>query len=232
MGQSQEYNPTESSRKDDLFSQAEKQHFQHVVEALRGMPYCSEADLCQAAKSYFYQSAQANGTADLFREAYVEAKAQRIAKWWNEKHTASRTPRPHTQYTPAQALRGRQVAAIRKKGRADWLSLRAQLLRDRGAKLSAIAGELGCTVRTVSRLTKRQFPKLVGVVLAAFYGWTHRKSSCCSTSEIEDVGPKESLRRVHIDQARRPAGEQIDEIDRLGAAIPDLLRGHWAAQPL
>ena len=228
MGSSQICNSDTADRK----AEVEQVAFQHVNSHLENMVFCSEADLAQAAKSYFYQSVRTSGAGHLFREAYVEAKAQRIAKWWNEKHTASRTPRPHTKYTPAQALRGRQVAAIRKKGRADWLSLRAQLLRDRGAKLSAIAGELGCTVRTVSRLTKRQFPKLVGVVLAAFYGWTHRKSSCCSTPEIEDLGPKESLRRVHIDQARWPAGEQIDEIDRLGAAIPDILRGLWAAEPL
>ena len=94
MGHSQICNPTESSRKDDLFTQAEKQHFQHVVEALRDMPYCSEADLCQAAKSYFYQSARANGTAHLFRESFVEAKAKRLAAWWHQKHTASNSKRP------------------------------------------------------------------------------------------------------------------------------------------
>ena len=59
MGLFQEYSTTAAARKPDLFTQAEKQHFQHVVEALRDMPYCSEADLCQAAKSYFYQSARA-----------------------------------------------------------------------------------------------------------------------------------------------------------------------------
>ena len=236
MGLFQEYSTTAAARKPDLFTQAEKQHFQHVVEALRDMPYCSEADLCQAAKSYFYQSARATGTAHLFREAYVEEKAQRIAKWWNQKHTASRTPRPHTKYTPAQAARGRQVALIRKKGATDWLALQAQLMRDRGDKLTAIAGELGCTVRTVSNLSKRLFPKIVGVVLGLSFGWKHGKSSIARTQK-QDVLKSEKLRCFHVEEVpavQRPAGEgidgEIDDLEAIGLAIPDLLLSHWAAQ--
>ena len=70
----------------------------------------------------------------LFREAYVEEKAQPV----ESKATASRTPRPHTKYTPAQAARGRQVALIRKKGATDLRAAAAnagpgrQADRDRG----------------------------------------------------------------------------------------------------
>ena len=238
MGLFQEYSTTAAARKSDLFTQAEKQHFQHVVEALRDMPYCSEADLCQAAKSYFDQSARATGTAHLFREAYVEAKAQRIAKWWNQKHTASRTPRPHTRYNAAQAARGRHVAAIRKRARADWTALQVQLRRDRGGTLAQIAEEFGCTVRTISNLSKRKFSKIVGLVLDHLFRWNHRTNSAVNTQK-QDVPKLEKLRRFHVEAVPvvvRPAGEGIDggidDLEAIGLAIPDLLRSHWAAQGL
>ena len=210
------------------------------------MPFCELADLAQAAKSYFYASVNASGAGHLFREAYVEAKAERLAAWWYRKHRDRRTPRPHSQYRAEQAVRGRQVALIRKRAArrkraaTDWQALRAQLARDRGDMLAQIAGELGCSLRTVSRLTKRQFPRIVGAVLSCFYGWPHGKSSAVGTWDIKAMGNgKELLPCGRFDQGRalpRPAGDGIDgesdEIDRLGAAIPDILRGLWAAQPL
>ena len=54
MGSSQEYSPTNSNRKPDLFDQAEQAAFRHVVANLCAMPFCSRADLEQAAASYFY----------------------------------------------------------------------------------------------------------------------------------------------------------------------------------
>ena len=196
MGSSQEYSPTNSNRKPDLFDQAEQAAFRHVVANLNEMPYCDRADLEQAAASYFWQSIHNSGTAHLFRAAYIERKAATWAAWWNQKHLASRTRRPHTKYTPAQAARGRRVALIRKRGATDWTALRAQLARERGDKLAAIAGELGCSLRTASRLSKRLFPRIVGAVLSCYYGWTHGKSSTVGTSEIKAMGNSKELYRV------------------------------------
>ena len=120
---------------------------------------------------------------------------------------------------------------MRKKGRTDWTALRAQLARQKGGKLAEIAEQLGCSLRTVSRLTKRQFPRIVGVVLSHFFGWTHGKSSCGSAPEIQGVDPKEPLPRVHIDQqpaSKSPDERCIDPLDAQGAMIPDLLRALWA----
>ena len=176
---------------------------------LNEMPYCDRADLEQAAASYFWQSIHNSGTAHLFRAAYIERKAAKWAAWWNQKHLASRTRRPHTKYTPAQAARGRQVALIRKRGATDWTALRAQLARERGDKLAAIAGELGCSLRTASRLSKRLFPRIVGAVLSCYYGWTHGKSFAVGTSEIKAMGnSKEPLPCGRFDPGRaapRPA---------------------------
>ena len=193
MGHFPRCSGTPSDSKPYLFDQAERAAFVHVGQALRDMPFCSLADLCQAAKSYFFQSVNASGAGHLFGERYVEAKAERLAAWWYRKHQDRRTPRPHTKYTPAQAQRGREVAAIRKRVRADWTALQAQLSRDRGDQLAQIAAELGCSLRTVSRLSKRLFPRIVGVVLAHFYGWTHGKSSVVSTSDIQAIDSKEPL---------------------------------------
>ena len=76
--------------------------------------------------------------------------------------------------------------------------------------------------------------------LVCFYGWTHGKSSAVGTWEIKAMGnSKEPLPCGIFDQGRalpRPAGDGIDgesgESERIGAAIPDILRGLWAAQPL
>ena len=110
MGSSQEYSPTNSNRKPNLFDQAEQAAFRHVVANLNEMPYCDRADLEQAAASYFWQSIHNSGTAHLFRAAYIERKAAKWAAWWNQKHLASRTRRPHTKYTAsasgARAARG------------------------------------------------------------------------------------------------------------------------------
>ena len=240
MGQPPRCTRTPPNSKPELFDQAERVAFRHVGQALRDMAFCSLPDLEQAAFSYFWQSIQNSGAAHLFREAYARRKAATWAAWWYRKHRDRRTPRPHTKYTPAQAARGRRVALIRKRGATDWTALRAQLARDRGDKLAAIAGELGCSLRTASRLSKRLFPRIVGVVLSCYYGWTHGKSSAVGTSEIKAMGNgKEPLPCGRFDQGRavpRPASDGIDgesdEIERIGAAIPDILRGLWAAQPL
>ena len=239
MGQPPRCTRTPPNSKPDLFDQAEQAAFQHVNANLNEMRFCSEADLCQAAKSYFFQSARASGAASLFSEEYVRVKAARLGAWWNQKHTANRTRRPHTKYSAAQAARGRHVAAIRKRSRADWTGLQVQLMRRQGGKLAAIAGELGCTIRTISNLSKRLFPKIVGVVLSHYFGWKHRSSSAVRTPHKQDVSKGEKLPRFQL--AGRPAVKQpavqwidgeIDDLEAIGLAIPDLLRSHWAAQPL
>ena len=234
MGQPPRCTRTPSKSKSD-FDQAERVAFQHVREQLAHMAGCGLEDLEQAAFSYLVQSLNASGIQ--VREQWARGKAATWATWWNQKHLASRTRRPHTKYTPAQAARGRRVALIRKRGATDWTALRAQLARDRGDKLAAIAGELGCSLRTASRLSKRLFPRIVGAVLSCYYGWTHGKSSAVGTWEIKAMGNgKEPLPCGRFDQGRalpRPAGDGIDgESERIGAAIPDILRGLWAAQPL
>ena len=240
MGSSQEYSPTNSNRKPESFRPSGTSGLSARRANLRDMPFCSRADLEQAAFSYFYANQRMPVQAHLFREEYVERKAATWAAWWFRKHRDRRTPRPHTKYTAAQAARGRRVALIRKRGATDWTALRAQLARDRGDKLAAIAGELGCSLRTASRLSKRLFPRIVGAVLSCYYGWTHGKSSAVGTWEIKAMGnSKEPLPCGRFDPGRavpRPAGDGIDgesgEIERIGAAIPDILRGLWAAQPL
>lgn len=232
-GQSQTYlssatNATTKSKTE--FDQAERMAFEYCKAMLRGMAGCSLPDLEQAAYSYLCQSFRDSGIE--VGETWSRAKASKWAEWWHTRHTASRTTRPHSEYSAAQALRGRQVAAIRKKSRADWTALQAQLARHQGGKVAEIAGRFGCSERSVFRLSKRRFPKLVLVILGQALNLTHGKSSVVATSDIQAIDSKEQLRRGRVPADPRPAGEQIDEIDRLGAAIPDLLRGWWAAQGL
>ena len=236
MGSSQEYSPTNSNRKDDFFDQAEQAAFQHVNANLRDMPYCDRGDLEQAAKSYFFQSVNASGAGHLFREAYVEGKAATWAAWWFRKHRDRRTPRPHSLYSIDQARRGGKTSAIRKKGEANWRALRAQIQRAKGDQLAQIAGELGCEIRTVSNLIKRLFPRIMGVILGHLFRWKHSKSSCLATPDIEVIDRKEPLLCFHVEGVQvgeRPAERvQVDEIDRLGPQIGNILRELWAAQPL
>ena len=237
MGYSQKYSSTHLDRNNDPRAQAERAAFQHVNASLRDMPYC-EPGRPRASGRVLLLAIRPRqwGGASVPRGIRPAQGGSRIGEWWDQKHTASAgRRRPHTQYTPAQAARGRQVALMRKKGRTDWTALRAQLARQKGGKLAEIAEQLGCSLRTVSRLTKRQFPRIVGVVLSHFFGWTHGKSSCGSAPEIQGVDPKESLPRVHIDQqpaSKSPDERCIDPLDAQGAMIPDLLRallGHGTA---
>ena len=77
MGHSQKYSSTHLDRNNDPRAQAERAAFQHVNANLRDMPYCELGDLQQAAVSYFWQSVRGNGAAHLFREEYVQRKADR-----------------------------------------------------------------------------------------------------------------------------------------------------------
>ena len=131
------------------------------------------------------------------------------------------------------------MALIRKRGRADWMGLQVQLMRWQGGKVAQIAGRFGCSERSVFRLSKRRFPKLVLAILGQALHLTHGKSSCLATSDIEAIDRKELLPCGRFDQedgAGRPAGDGIDgasgQVERIGAAIPDILRELWAAQPL
>ena len=234
MGSSQVYSTTESSGKPDLFDQAERVAFQHVGQALRDMPFCSLADLEQAAFSYAVQSFASSGIP--VREEYARRKASEWASWWFRKHRDERQPRPHSQYSAAQALRGRTVAAIRKRGRTDWTALQVQLARASGVKVAEVAGELDCSRRYVFQLSRRRFSRLVlAVLVLALGGVNVPKSSAVATSEIQGIDPKETLRPFTLDAGTPghppPLGELAD-IERIGPQIADILRGHWAAQGL
>ena len=228
MGSSQICNTNTADRKSEI----EQVAFKHVNSHLQNMRHCERADLIQAAFSYLLQSVNASGAGHLFGATYAQRKAEKWAGWWHTKHTASRSRRPHTKYSAPQALRGRQVALIRKKGATDWTALRAQLARDRGDKLAEIARELGCTIRTVSNLSKRLFPKIIGVVLDHLFRWKHGKSSVARTPHKQDVPKPEQLRCFYVEGVQageRPAERvQVDEIDEIEAleAICNVIRQH------
>ena len=125
----QEY-PPHSTDRNPNFAEVERRAFDHVREQLAQMPSCGLYDLQSAAASYLSLFLGAQGFP--MRREWIDHKAAKWAAWWDRKHTASRTPQPHTKYSPSQALRGRQVAAIRKRGQNDWTALRVQLARQGG----------------------------------------------------------------------------------------------------
>ena len=94
--------------------------------------------------------------------------------------------------------------------------------------MAQIAGELGCEIRTVSNLIKRLFPRIMGVILGHLFRWKHSKSSCLATPDIEVIDRKEPLLCFHVEGVQvgeRPAERvQVDEIDRLGPQIGNILR--------
>ena len=232
MGLSQSYDsPTQDSNR-ELFDQAESVAFQHVNANLRGMPGCCLGDLCQAAKSYFFQSVRASGVAHLFREEYVELKAERLAVWWHRKHRDIRTPRPHSKYTPAQAARGHKVSRFRRGARADVDALRAQILRAEGVKVAEIAAAIDKTTQHTRRLLRRTFSKVLVLVLVG----TFAKNSVLPLPNFDgDRDQTEFLANVPLGAERTsetPAARCIDEIEAIGAAIPEILKGYWAAQGL
>ena len=216
MGQSQKYaQPTTTTTTD--FEQAEQAAFDHVKEALRNMCFCCREDLEQAAFSYYCEGLRLAGVQ--FREEYARRKATKFADWWHEKHTASKTVRPHTKYSESQALRGRQVAAIRKRGRNDWQALRAQLARASGGTVAEVAGELDCTSRFIYKLSKRKFPKLVALVLALALGVNVGNSS----------GGKSLPQKLDIDQKGQLRSGTLDEDgDQIRPELPET----WPALPV
>ena len=210
MGQSQNthhHHPTASAD----FQAAEALAFADVGQALGQMPGCGLEDLEQGAYSYLCQSFASSGIP--VREQWARRKAAAWAGWWHTRHTAARQTRPHSQYSAAQALRGRVVAAIRKKGRANWQALQAQLARDRGGTVAEVAGELGCSRRYIFQLSKRKFPKLVALVLALALGVNVPKSSALATSEIQGIDQKEPLRPFTLDDVRPAAPPPLGKID-------------------
>lgn len=202
------------------FDRAEQAAFEHVKEALRGMRYCCLEDLQQAAFSYYCEGFRIAGVP--IREEYARGKAARLGAWWHQKHSASRTPRPHTQYTPAQSLRGRHVAAVRKRGRNDWTALQVQLARQGGAKVAEVAGQLGCTTRNIYKLSKRRFPRIVLAVLVLAFGVNVLNSSGWSVPQKHgSTDQRETLPTFTLDDVRPAAPPplgQTDDIDRVGMA--------------
>ena len=164
---SQEY-PTQHSTASADFAEVERRAFSDVGQALGQMPGCGLEDLTQAAFSYALQSFNASGIP--VREEWLRGKAAKWAGWWDCRHTASRTPRPHTDYTPAQALRGRVVSQYRRGTQADIAALIAQLAKLRGVKVSEIAGEIGKTTQHTRRLLTRTFSKLLVWIIGRTFG--------------------------------------------------------------
>lgn len=136
------------------FETAEPIAFAYATKALRRMPGCSKEDLAQAAKSYFYESLRAQGAAHLFREAYVEAKAERMGDWWYDKHQRSKK-RSHTKYTPEAAKRGGQTRGKQRAAEADRHAYFAQDWKAKGWSIERIAAKLDAGISTVYRLLKR-----------------------------------------------------------------------------
>ena len=243
MGRPPRCTRTPPKSKPELFDQAERVAFQHVREQLAHMAGCGLEDLEQAAFSYLVQSLNASGIQ--VRERWARGKATTWATWWHTRHSAARQARPHSQYSVAQAQRGRDVAAIRKRGRNDWQALRAQLARASGDTVADVAGELACSTRFIYKLSKRRFPRLVALVLALALGVNVPKSSPVATSEIQGIDQKEQLRPFTTDKGgdqMRPdvAGlvSTIGENDQIRAELAALYPhraadlAHWAAQPL
>lgn len=94
MGTSPICTITTTNSKPNLFDQAERRAFQHVNANLRDMLGCCLGDLCQPAKSYFAEGVRLAGADHLFREEYIERKAERIGAWWYRRFRDHRTPRP------------------------------------------------------------------------------------------------------------------------------------------
>ena len=212
------------------FDKAEKLAFDHVGQALRLMPYCSLEDLEQAAFSYLVQSFASSGVS--VREEWARGKAEKWAAWWARKHRDQRRPRPHTRYSRDQAARGRVVSQIRRGTRADVDGLLVQLQAQQGAKLSEIADGIGRTVQHTRRLLGRRFSKLLVWIIIGTFG-----NGSAGFPPNFDTGrdQKETLPNVRLADVS-PASSvslgKMAEINAMGAAIPDLLRSHWAAQGL
>lgn len=233
MGQSQICGQSTTTTNSN-FSEAEKLAFDRASQALSAMPFASLADLEQAATSYYAEGFRLAGVS--VSGEYVQRKGAKLAAWWHTKHTASRQVRPHTKYSASQALRGRQVAAIRKRGRTNWTALRVQLERDRGAKVAEVAGELGCSTRQIYKLSRRRFPRLVLVVLVLALGGVNvPKSSVRFPSEFQGINQKEHLPAFTLadgSPAHPPPLGKIDEkpppsadiVAELGALYPQ-----WAS---
>ena len=130
------------------------------------------------------------------------------------------------------AARGRVVSQLRRGARADVDGLLVQLQAEKGAKLSEIADGIGRTVQHTRRLLKRKFSKLLVLVIIGTFG----NGSAGFSPKIdtaEDI--KEGLPNVRLSDVSPVSSVSVGkmaEIEAMGAAIPDLLRGHWAAQGL
>ena len=194
----------------------ERKAFEYANGHLANMGGCSEGDLCQAFKSYFFQYLRESGASDLFREAEVEAKAARAGAWWSRKFKK----RPHSKYSPEQTKRGHQVSRFRRGATADLAALVAQLQQQKGVKVVQIADDLEKTLQHTRRLLRRKFSKLLVLMVVGTFANSPLPSLPVFDTE---KGQKEYLANVPIDADR----EEQDEIERLGPQIGDILRQHW-----
>ena len=237
MGRPTQFTDLPNNNTSADFAEVERRAFDYVGQALGNMAGCGAEDLAQAAFSYAVQSFASSGI--LVRESYLRAKAAKWAAWWHTKHTASRTKRPHTKYSKAQALRGRVVSEIRRGTQSEVLALRTQLAALRGETSAQIADGIGRTARQVRRLASRNFSALLVSIICRTFG----KSSAVFSKSLTAEDRQGRLANVRLGSARgqNPAGTAEDvaglavdggEIERLGPQIAELLRAHWAAHPI
>lgn len=224
MGRYLQDNLTTTTTTSEVFQAAEALAFDRASQALSSMPFASLADLEQAGCSYYAEGFRLAGVS--VSGEYVQRKAAKLAGWWHTKHTASRTVRPHTKYSASQALRGRQVAALRKMARNDWQALRVQLERDRGATVAEVAGDLGCTTRNIYKLSRRRFPRLVAVVLALALGVNVGNCSGGESLSQKLVDTqKETLPAFTFDEGTPAHPPPLGKIEGVGA-LCSVLRQH------
>ena len=160
------------------------------------------------------------GTRRVFGDAHLFAKCQKWAAWWCAKIARQHAPRPHTRFSAEAAALGRERAHATIQRRADRDASLAQCWRATGKAVDWIAKRLTCSRATVYRLFKRkcgQWKSALGRAVA------NGRNPCTlpslfDTSAVENAIPNET------DQAQGP---NMDEIDRIGRSIPDLLRQHW-----
>ena len=105
--------------------------------------------------------------------------------------------------------------------------------------MAEVAAVLGCSRRYVFQLSRRRFSRLVVAVLLLALGVNVPNCSVLHTSEIQDTDLQETLPAFTIDEDggdKGPASSlplgKIDDIDRLGLQIEDILRGHWREREL
>ena len=157
------------------FSAAEQAAFRKVGSYLKTLGTGDLAVLHEAAARLLTESLQAHGFTP--RPAWVQKKASRWSAWWSARF-ARCPPRPHTQYTPEQAARGRQVSLQRRSAKADMRACRAQWAAEQGYSTEEIAASLGLSKQHTRHLFKRRVCPLFAQFYCQIFMGRFGKSSC------------------------------------------------------